>query len=211
MNEKIQRQIFNLLYKKGIKNFVGVPDSTMKYFIDEGLKKDKILITTREEEAIGIVSGMSLSNEKSLVFMQNAGFANSLSTITSLIKLYEIPMILLIGWRGFLKDDAPEHEKIGSIQTKLIKTIGIESKIINEKNFENVCDWALKKIKSGKSFELKPQLNYLGRYNPRLRTEIDGLINWEMNSYDLYNFINAFDDPYVGASTNINNKKFKRS
>ena len=61
MNEKIQRQIFNLLYKKGIKNFVGVPDSTMKYFIDEGLKKEKILITTREEEAIGIVSGMSLS------------------------------------------------------------------------------------------------------------------------------------------------------
>ena len=31
-----------------------------------------------------------------------------------------------------------------------------------------------------------------------------------MESYDLINFINAFDDPYVGASTNINNKKFKR-
>ena len=108
------------------------------------------MITTREEEAIGIATGMSLANEKSLVFMQNAGFANSISTITSLLQLYQIPMILLIGWRGFLKNDAPEHEKIGSIQTKLIKTIGIESKIINEKNFENVCDWALKKIKSGK-------------------------------------------------------------
>ena len=97
MNEKTQRQIFNILKKKGIKNFVGVPDSTMKYFIDEGLKKEEILITTREEEAIGIAAGMSMSNEKSLVFMQNAGFANSLSTITSLIKLYEIPMILFIG------------------------------------------------------------------------------------------------------------------
>ena len=150
MKEESQRRFFNVLLKKGIKNFVGVPDSTMKYFIDEGIKKKKILITTREEEGIGIATGMSLASEKSLVFMQNAGFANSLSTITSLLQLYEIPMILLIGWRGFLKNDAPEHEKIGSIQTELIKTIGLESKIVNEKNINNVCDWALKKIKNGK-------------------------------------------------------------
>ena len=133
--------------KRGIENFIGVPDSTIKYFIDEGLKEKKILITTREEEAIGIASGMSLAESKSLVFMQNAGFANSLSTITSLVQLYEIPMILLIGWRGFLKKDAPEHEKIGRIQQKLIKTMGIESKIIDDKNYRDICEWAIIKLK----------------------------------------------------------------
>ena len=161
MNEKTQRKIFNILKKKGIKNFVGVPDSTMKYFIDEGLKKEKILITTREEEAIGIAAGMSMSNEKSLVFMQNAGFANSLSTITSLIKLYEIPMILLIGWRGFLKDDAPEHEKIGEIQPDLIKIIGLESRIISEKNFKNVCDWAITELNKKKIIGLIIKRDFL--------------------------------------------------
>ena len=150
MKEESQRKLFNILVKKGIENFVGVPDSTMKYFIDEGLKKKKILISTREEEAIGIAAGMSLSGSKSLVFMQNAGFANSLSTITSLVQLYQIPMILVIGWRGFLKNDAPEHEKIGKIQPKLIKTIGLESKIIDDKNFKNVCNWALLELKKGK-------------------------------------------------------------
>jgi len=161
LNEKEQREIFNLLNKKGIKNFIGVPDSTMKYFIDEGLKKGKIMITTREEEAIGIAAGMSMSNEKSLVFMQNAGFANSISTITSLIKLYEIPMILLIGWRGFLKDDAPEHEKIGEIQPDLIKIIGLESKIINEKNFKNVCNWAITKLNKKKIIGLVIKRDFL--------------------------------------------------
>jgi sulfopyruvate decarboxylase TPP-binding subunit len=146
LKEKSQRIIFNILKKKGIKNFVGVPDSTMKYFIDEGLKKKEILIATREEEAIGISSGISMSGEKSLVFMQNAGFANSLSTITSLVQLYQIPMIFLIGWRGFLKDDAPEHEKIGKVQPDLIKIIGLESKIIDDENFEKVCDWAIMKL-----------------------------------------------------------------
>tara|TARA_B110001454_G_scaffold150244_1_gene139594 strand:- start:276 stop:764 length:489 start_codon:yes stop_codon:yes gene_type:complete len=161
LNEKTQRQIFNILKKKGIKNFVGVPDSTMKYFIDEGLKKEKILITTREEEAIGIAAGMSMSNEKSLVFMQNAGFANSLSAITSLIKLYEIPMILLIGWRGFLKDDAPEHEKIGEIQPELINIIGLESKIIDDTNFKNVCNWAIMKLREKKIIGLIIKRDFL--------------------------------------------------
>lgn len=154
MKESIQREIFNYLLKKGIKNFIGVPDSTMKYFVDQGLKKKRIIITTREDEAIGIAVGMYLSNSLSVVFMQNAGFANSLSTITSLVQLYNIPLIFLIGWRGYLKNDAPEHTKIGQIQPKLIKIIGLESKVINEKNWKGCCKWTLKKIKQNQSCAL---------------------------------------------------------
>ena len=150
MKAIIQKKVFNYLLKNGVKNFIGVPDSTMKYFIDEGLKKNKILITTREEEAIGIAAGMSMSKSNSLVFMQNAGFANSISTITSLVQLYEIPMIFLIGWRGFLKNDAPEHAKIGKIQPKILQALSLQSKVLNEKNWKTSSDWALKLIKSGK-------------------------------------------------------------
>ena len=144
MTKNFQTDIFNFLLKNGIENFIGVPDSTLKKFIDEGLKKKKILISTREEEAIGIAVGMSLSKSKSLVFMQNAGFANSLSTITSLVQLYSIPLIFLIGWRGYLSNDAPEHKKIGKIQPELIKNLGLISKIVTEKNWKDSCLWALK-------------------------------------------------------------------
>ena len=150
MKEITQRKIFDYLLKNKIYNFVGVPDSTMKYFIDQGLKRNKILIATREEEAIGIAVGMTLSKSPSLVFMQNAGFANSISTITSLVQLYEIPLIFLIGWRGYLKNDAPEHVKIGKVQPKLIKILALDSKIITEKNWKMSCNWALKKIRNQK-------------------------------------------------------------
>ena len=150
MKKLTQKQIFNYLFNNRIENFIGVPDSTMKHFIDQGFKKNKILITTKEEEAIGIAVGMSLSQSNSLVFMQNAGFANSLSTITSLVQLYQIPMIFLIGWRGFLKNDAPEHTKIGMIQPKLLQALSLQSRIINEKNWKVSCDWALKLIKEKK-------------------------------------------------------------
>ena len=161
MKELTQKQIFNYLFNNRIENFVGVPDSTMKHFIDEGFKKNKILITTREEEAIGIAVGMTLSQSSSLVFMQNAGFANSLSTITSLVQLYKIPMIFLIGWRGFLKNDAPEHTKIGKIQPKLLQALSLQSKIINEKNWKASCDWALKLIKEKKPCTLILKRDFL--------------------------------------------------
>ena len=57
-------------------------------------------------------------------------------------------------------------------------------------------------------WEKHPQINYLGRYNPRLDTDTDGLIDWNLNSYDLINFINAFDEPYKGASTYLNSGNF---
>ena len=150
MDERIQRSLYDYFKKNGIKNFVGVPDSTMKFFIDQGLSEKNVIITTREEEAIGIGTGFILSKSPTLIFMQNAGFGNSISTITSLVQLYNIPLIFLIGWRGYLKNDAPEHEKIGKIQPKLIKILALDSKIITEKNWRISCNWALKNIRNQK-------------------------------------------------------------
>tara|TARA_B100000029_G_scaffold24376_1_gene24106 strand:+ start:3608 stop:4096 length:489 start_codon:yes stop_codon:yes gene_type:complete len=161
MDEKIQKKIFQFFYRNKIENFVGVPDSTLKHFINEGLKQKKILIANREEEAIGIGAGMILANSPTIMFMQNAGFANSISTITSLIQLYKIPMIFLIGWRGYLKDDAPEHEKIGQIQPKLLQNLGLQNRILTDTTWEKNCKWALTKIKKNEAVALVIRREFL--------------------------------------------------
>ena len=97
---------------------------------------------------------MLLAKSPTLVFMQNAGFANSLSTITSLVQLYKFPLIFLIGWRGFRKNDAPEHKKIGQIQPKLLKDIGLPTRIIDKKNWKKFSLWAINKMKKGNSCAL---------------------------------------------------------
>tara|TARA_B100000963_G_C22621545_1_gene670199 strand:+ start:1364 stop:2380 length:1017 start_codon:yes stop_codon:yes gene_type:complete len=86
--------------------------------------------------------------------------------------------------------------------------IGSDYAIYRLKKFIEFYKKFIKKILNGNGFILKPQIEYLGRYNPRLDTEKDGLINWEMESYELFNFINAFDDPHKGASTFLNNGNF---
>ena len=148
MKEETQRKLFQSLLYGGIENFVGVPDSTMKHFIDEGLRRRKILVATREEEAIGIAVGMSLSKSPSVVFMQNAGLGNSISTITSLVQLYKIPLLFIIGWRGYLKNDAPEHTLLGKIQPDLLKVVGLKSKIVTDENWKQCCKWAIKQIRN---------------------------------------------------------------
>ena len=77
-----------------------------------------------------------------------------------------------------------------------------EKQIIFYKKFVN-------KLKNGNSLDLKYQVNYIGRYNPRLNTDISGWINWNTSSLHLSRFINAFDEPYQGASTFINGKKVR--
>ena len=147
MKNQNQKQMCDFLLNNGIENLVGVPDSTLKHFIAEGLELKKNIIATREEEAIGIGTGMTLSNSPTIIYMQNAGFANSISTITSLVKLYKIPLLFIIGWRGYLKNDAPEHELVGKIQPKLLKLINLESRVVTDENWKNNSMWALKKIK----------------------------------------------------------------
>jgi sulfopyruvate decarboxylase alpha subunit len=149
MNETDQTNLFNFLLKNKIENFIGVPDSTLKHFIKTGLKSKKIIISTREEEAIGIATGMTLAGSNSLVFMQNAGFGNSISTITSLVQMYKIPLIFLIGWRGYLQSDAPEHLLLGKLQPEILKLLGLKTKILHSKTWKKSAEWALKNIEKG--------------------------------------------------------------
>ena len=86
----------------------------------------------------------------------------------------------------------------------------IDYKNFIDKNFLIFYEEFLSKLINKNKLPLVYQSKYIGRYNPRLNDDQSGWINWDHDSHDLINFINAFDDPYKGASTLISNKKFKR-
>jgi len=72
-------------------------------------------------------------------------------------------------------------------------------------------------VKFYKSFILKIEKNlnffpehtpkYLRKHYPRLSTEINGWIDWSLDSISLIRFINAFEEPFKGASTKILGKR----
>lgn len=54
-----------------------------------------------------------------------------------------------------------------------------------------------------------PQIETCSLYWPLLHTELNGYINWDWHVSDIELFINAFDDPYAGASTFYQGKKVR--
>ena len=62
-------------------------------------------------------------------------------------------------------------------------------------------------VKKHKFFPLYKQPDYIGSYNPRLSSKISNWIDWDLSPSNLIKFINAFDEPYNGAKTLINNKE----
>lgn len=74
------------------------------------------------------------------------------------------------------------------------------------KKFIPFYEMLISQIKSKRKITLLNQNKSLRLYNPRLKTKINGWINWNWEAEDIFNFINAFDEPYEGASTTINNK-----
>lgn len=115
-----------LLKSQGIKFYAGVPCSILAPIIDY-LSNDKevtYIPAVNEQVAVGIASGAVLAGKKACVLMQNSGLANCLDSLASLNMLYKIPLLLVVSWRGYGKDE-PQHELIGLIMPKLLDASGI--------------------------------------------------------------------------------------
>jgi len=131
-------KIFNFL-AGGIDLFTGVPDSLLKDFcacITDHVPAGRHIIAANEGAAVGIASGHYLATGKpALVYMQNSGIGNAVNPLLSLAdpKVYRIPMLLVVGWRGEpgVKDE-PQHAKQGEVTLSLFDAMQIPYTVIDE-------------------------------------------------------------------------------
>ena len=135
-----------MLKEQGFDFFTGVPCSILKGVINY-LSEDPdvpYVPATREDEALGIATGAYLAGKKPVVLMQNSGLGNSIGTLASLVLLYEIPLLLLISWRGYQGKDAPEHLIMGKATVKLLEDIGVPTQILPKEKAEETISDAVK-------------------------------------------------------------------
>ena len=92
------------LKANGVKLAVYVPDRVFTPLI-KSLHADKDFITfaaTREEEALGIVTGAWMGGMRGAVLMQTSGFATIPNALASLVMPCQIPVLLFVSERGTL-------------------------------------------------------------------------------------------------------------
>lgn len=143
---------FESLKDNKIRFFTGVPDSLLKNFcayLYDNATTEEHIIAANEGNAIALAAGHYLATgNPGLVYMQNSGEGNAINPLTSLIdkEVYNIPVLLLIGWRGEPgKHDEPQHKKQGKITLSLLDTLGIKYAVITEN--ENELKALLEKAK----------------------------------------------------------------
>lgn len=143
-------RLYNFLQQQGINFYSGVPDSLMKSFLSylqDHCPENHHIITANEGLAIALASGHYFETGKiPLVYLQNSGLGNVVNPLTSLAdkEMYQVPMILLIGWRGRpgVKDE-PQHLKMGRITKKLLEVLEVPVYLLDADEsaaFENISE-----------------------------------------------------------------------
>lgn len=123
---------YELLLRKNIDFFCGVPDSLLKdicAYISDHTQERNHIIAANEGGAVALAAGYHLATGKiGLVYMQNSGQGNTVNPLISLMdqEVYSIPALLLLGWRGEPgKKDEPQHIKQGRITGELLRALEI--------------------------------------------------------------------------------------
>jgi len=79
----------------------------------------------KEEEGVGIAAGVHLSGGKSALLMQNHGFLQSINGIVSLARLYRIPLLMLISYRGEFGERDPWQTEGGGVTEHVLQALRI--------------------------------------------------------------------------------------
>lgn len=123
----------------GIDFFAGVPDSLLKNicaYIADNNDSSHNIITANEGAAVGLAAGHYLATGNiGVVYMQNSGEGNIINPLASLTdkEVYNIPVLLLIGWRGRPGEhDEPQHVKQGKITTGLLNAMGVNYDVLSK-------------------------------------------------------------------------------
>lgn len=120
--------------------FTGVPDSQLKALCDflmdcYGVDPAHHIIAANEGNAAALAAGYHLATGKTpVVYLQNSGLGNVINPLASLLsdKVYDIPCLFIIGWRGEPGiHDEPQHIFQGEATLPLLDTLKVPYFIID--------------------------------------------------------------------------------
>ena len=148
-------KVQNLVEIIGADFFTGVPDSRLKALCNYlmhtyGIDPKHHIIAANEGNCTALAAGYHLATGKTpVVYMQNSGEGNIINPVASLLndKVYAIPMIFIVGWRGEPGvHDEPQHIYQGEVTVKLLEDMDIATFIIGKETADDEVKAAMDKF-----------------------------------------------------------------
>lgn len=149
------RLIYDALKACDIRLISALPETWLVHLIRmaEDDQDMQLVRLAKEEEGIGISAGAHLAGVKSAMLMQNHGFLQSINGIVSLARLYRIPLLMLISYRGEFGERDPWQTEGGAVTEDLLRALSIPYEMLDQP--EHVAD-RIRKAQTLAEASLKP-------------------------------------------------------
>jgi sulfopyruvate decarboxylase subunit alpha len=130
-------KIIAAVKQSGVEFILAVPDivtSAGLLFPIAADKDLKLVRVCKEDECIGIASGLTYADKRALVLIQYTGFLDSLNAIRAVAVEYKQPIVMMVGLLGHEPERLPAQS--GRYGVRIIEPIcdamGIEHHLISE-------------------------------------------------------------------------------
>ena len=135
------------LKRNAVKLIVYVPDRVLTPLIT-ALHADADFTTfaaTREEEALGIVSGAWMGGMRGAILMQTSGFATLANALASLAVPYQIPAVMVVSERGTLGEFNLGQAMVNKTMRPVLQSLAVEHHTITRLDeLEFIADRSIK-------------------------------------------------------------------
>ena len=113
----------------GIEYFIHVPDSFGAPVISHFENKPEVrsFPVAREEEGIGVASGLAMTSKKAVLFYQDTGLGNSIGALTTYAMAYHAPMLLLAVRRGGFGEFNSANFNFSETAIEMVETMKIKA------------------------------------------------------------------------------------
>ena len=123
--------ILQQIRASGISYVLMLPDLHTSRGLIHPLRKSgdpPIIRLAREDEGIGIASGLSFSNKRALLLMQYTGLLDSVNAIRAVSLDYKLPLAMMVGLLGHDPEKPPHQSpRFGvKVVTPILDALGVE-------------------------------------------------------------------------------------
>ena len=128
--------VLAILKSNNVKLITYVPDKVLTPLI-KALHADAFFTTfaaTREEEAIGVVTGAWMGGMRGAVLMQTSGFATIPNALASLVMPCQIPALLFVSERGTLGEFNLGQAMVCKTMRPVLDALGMENHTITRQD-----------------------------------------------------------------------------
>ncbi len=117
----------------GIEFFIHIPDSfgapVITHF--DGAPGVRSFPVAREEEGIGIASGLAMSGRKGVLFCQDVGLGNSMVALTTFATAYHVPLLVLAIRRGGFGEFNAAVHTFAETAVEMVESMKIKASVLD--------------------------------------------------------------------------------